>query len=231
MKVPPPPEDTLTTTWRERLSVTTLDEADTFALLNDFGIPTVAANVVESAAAAVAGAQSLGMPVVLKTAAPGIAHKTDVGGVVLNLNTADQVRDAYTRVSENLGPRCVIESMAPAGVEMVFGLTTDPQFGSVVMIGAGGFLVEILRDVAHAIPPFDALEARRLIDGLRARALLDGVRGQTPVNIDVLAEHFARFSVLATTLDDVISALDVNPIIASPDGALAVDALLVTKAR
>ena len=226
---PAAPADDVVGRWRRRLGdVEPLCEAEGLALLRDFGISTVDAITVEHIDTAVDAAKSLGMPVVLKTATPGITHKSDVGGVVLGLESETQLRRAYASLSERLGPRCVVESIAPPGVEMVFGLTTDPQFGPIVMLGAGGVLVEVIRDVSHAMPPFDATEAGCLIDRLQARTLLNGVRGRPAANVDLLADALARFSVLAATLGDVISELDVNPMFAGPYGAVAADVLVVT---
>ena len=229
MQPPAPPAGNVVTSWRERLGDREpLDEAEGLALLREFGIATVEAKVVGDANAARDAATSLGWPVVLKTAMPGIAHKSDVEGVVLGIESEAQLLSAYATLSEKLGSRCLVESMAAPGVEMVFGLTTDPQFGPVVLVGAGGILVEVMGDVSYAIPPFDTPEARRLLDRLRARALLDGVRGGTAADVDALAQSLARFSVLASTLGDVISEMDVNPIIAGPSSALAADVLIMS---
>jgi hypothetical protein len=113
---------------------------------------------------------------------------------------------------------------------MVLGITRDDQFGPLAMVGAGGVLVEVMADARAALPPLDAAGARRLIDQLRVRRLLDGVRGNAPADIDAVAEAMARLSVLAATLGDCIGELDVNPLIAGPDGCIAVDALVVGRA-
>ena len=229
MHPPQPPDKKVVTRWSERLrDREPLDEAEGLDLLRGFGMATVDAKVVKDAETAVAAANSLGWPVALKTAMSGIAHKSDVGGVVLGIESEEQLLGAYAALCEKLGPRCVVESMAAPGVEMVFGLTTDPQFGPVVLVGTGGILVEVMGDVSYAIPPFDAVEARRLIDRLRARPLLDGVRGGPAANVDALAQALARFSVLASTLGDVVKELDVNPVIAGPSSAVAADVFIVS---
>ena len=158
---------------------------------------------------------------------PGIAHKSDVGGVHLSLGDDDAVRAAWQDMADRLGPRCLVAPMAPTGTEMVFGLVNDPQFGPMVLIGTGGIFVEVLGDSVLAKPPFDAMCARGLIDRLQGRALLDGVRGKPAADLDALAQTLARFSVLAATLGAAIDELDLNPVIAGPDGAVAVDALVV----
>ncbi|HXA69591.1 MAG TPA: acetate--CoA ligase family protein, partial [Stellaceae bacterium] len=112
---------------------------------------------------------------------------------------------------------------------LALGLIDDPQFGPVVMVGAGGVLVELLRDARYGLAPFGPKTARRLLDGLAVRPLLDGVRGAPPADIDAVALAIARFSVLAADLADVIGECDVNPLIAGPGGAVAVDALIIPK--
>jgi acyl-CoA synthetase (NDP forming) len=227
---PAPPDAQIVARWRERLETgTPLDEAEGYALLRDFGVPAPQAAIVEDAGAARAAAGELGFPVALKTAMPGIAHKSDVGGVALDLADGNAVESAYAALAARLGPRALVTPMAEAGVEMVFGKVTDAQFGPLVMLGAGGVFVETLRDVRFAVPPVDASWARRMIDGLQARALLEGARGRPAADIDALAQAFARFSVLAVSLDAQLAELDVNPIIAGPHGAMAVDALAVIR--
>ena len=225
---PVPPEADLVDRWRVRLGDgEPLDEATALALIGDFGVPTVPATVAEDAGAAVAAAETLGYPVALKTAMPGLAHKSDAGGVALGLADSDAVRAAHADMAARLGSRVVIHPMATKGVEMVLGMVRDAQFGPLVMVGAGGILVESLKDTRFALPPFGADYARRLIDGLMARPLLDGLRGAPAADVDALAEALARFSVLAVTLGDAIAEIDVNPFIAGPAGPLAADALIV----
>jgi len=229
---PSAPNDDMVAEWRSRLSGgVPVDEETGLALLRDFGVGTVSAVAVESVSQAVSAGARLGFPVALKTAMPGIAHKSDVGGVVLNLDTEDNVRSAYERLEQALGSRCLIESMAPRGIEMVFGFSTDAQFGTLLLVGVGGVLVEIQNDVVYAIPPFGPSEARRMIDRLRNRRLLDGIRGQPGADVDLLAEALANFSVLASSLGDLIVEFDVNPVIAAPTVILAADALVVTRNR
>ncbi len=228
--LPPPdgPGADVIATWRRRLtSGQPLDEADGLDLLSAFAVPVIDHRIVETDDAAVAAAASFGYPVVLKTAMPGIAHKSDVGGVALDLNDETAVRAAWCDLAERLGPRCLIAPMAPGGIEIVFGLIRDPQFGALVMIGTGGIFVEVLRDRLVAVPPFGVDVAGGLIDRLQARPLLDGLRGRPAADIDGLANALARFSVLAASLGDLITEADVNPILAGPDGVIAVDALVI----
>ncbi|MSP83387.1 MAG: hypothetical protein EXQ94_10765 [Alphaproteobacteria bacterium] len=116
--------------------------------------------------------------------------------------------------------------MAPKGTEVAFGLVRDPQFGAIVMASAGGELVEVLRDVAFALPPFGPATARRLLGELGIAKVLAGVRGRPPVNWNALADALARFAVLAALLGDGLAEADVNPLIAGPHGVIAVDALI-----
>src|SRR5262249_47457720 len=163
--------------WRKRLAQgMALDEAESLTLLTDYGVPVLPHRIVESAGAAEKAATELGYPVVLKTAMPGILHKSDVGGVKLNLADAKSVRAAYDSMAGRLGARALLAPMAGKGFELSFGAKRDPQFGPVVMVGAGGVLIEFMRDRAIALAPFDEPEARRLIDSLALRPLLDGKR-------------------------------------------------------
>ena len=231
MAAPAPPDDATVSRWRARLAAGgVLDEAEGLALARAFGVPAVAATIVESAGETVRAARAIAGPCALKTAMPGVLHKTDAGGVVLGLADADAARRAWQAMSARLGPRCLIAPMAPAGVEMAFGLVRDPQFGPLVTVGAGGVLIELLDDAALAVPPFDAAFARKLIDRLRIRPLLDGARGRPAADIAALAEALARFSTLAATLGGSIDELDLNPVVAGPDGAVAVDALVAPAA-
>lgn len=204
-----------------------LDEAESLALFADYGVPTLPHRIVESADAADVAARELGYPVALKTAMPGILHKSDVGGVALGLADASALRAAYEDLARRLGPRALVMPMAGKGVELAFGALDDPQFGPVVMIGAGGTLIELLQDRRFALPPFDAAAARRLVDRLRARPLLDGRRGAPAADIDALAAAFARFSVMAADLAGLFREIDVNPLLCSAAGCIALDALVI----
>jgi acyl-CoA synthetase (NDP forming) len=204
-----------------------LDETEGLALFADYGVPTLPHRIVESAAAAEAAARGFGYPVVLKTAMPGILHKSDVRGVELNLSDAGALRLAYDDLARRLGPRVLVMPMAMPGIELAFGALDDPQFGPIVMVGAGGVLIELMNDRRFAVPPFDAAFARRLIDRLRTRPLLDGKRGLPAANVDALAEAFARFSVMATDLAGLFQEIDANPMLCGASGCIALDALVV----
>jgi len=229
---PKPPDAGLVARWRKRLaSGAELDEAESLDLLADFGIESPAHAVVHSSAEAEAAAQRLGLPVALKTAMPGIRHKSDVEGVRLGLATLAEVAEAYDDLARRLGPRVLVARMAKPGVELALGLINDRQFGPLVIVAAGGTLIEVMNDRRVAIPPVDRLRARLLLDRLRLRPLLSGHRRRPAVDLDKLAEAVARFSVLGASLGDLIAEFDVNPLIAGPDGAFAVDALVLPQTK
>jgi acetate---CoA ligase (ADP-forming) len=214
--------------WQARLaSGIALDEAESLTLLADYSLPVLAHRLAEGAPEAEQAAQALGFPVVLKTATPGILHKSDVGGVKLNLGDAAAVRAAYDDVAKRLGPRVLLAPMAKGGLELSFGAKLDPQFGPVVMVGAGGVLIEFMTDRACALAPFDDAEAVRLIDGLSMRPLLDGKRGAPPSDIAALCTALARFSTMVADLAGLVQEIDINPILAGPKGCVALDALIV----
>ncbi len=225
---PAGPGDAVAAKWRDRLANgAPFGETEGLEMLDSFGVPANLSTITTTRDGAVAAAGAMGGAVALKTAEPSIRHKSDVSGVALGLDGDDAVAAAYDDMAERLGPRVVISPMAPSGVELAFGMVNDPQFGPLVMISAGGILVEVMSDACFALPPLDTAEARRLIDRLSIRKLLDGVRGKLAADVEAVADALARFSVLAATLGDAIGEIDVNPIIAGPDGCRAVDALVV----
>jgi acetate---CoA ligase (ADP-forming) len=224
---PVPPE--VRDRWRARLADGgELSELEGLRLLGDYGVPVVDARPAATEDDAVAAADGLGYPVALKTAVPGVTHKSDVGGVKLGLVDAAAVRAAYVDLAGRIGPEVVVAPMAP-GVEVALGVVRDPQFGPLVLVAAGGVLVELLHDRALALPPLDDRRARDLIDRLRSRPLLDGVRGAPASDVGSLAGVLVRLSLLAADLGDRIDALDVNPLIVAGDGCVAVDALVVPR--
>jgi acetate---CoA ligase (ADP-forming) len=199
-----------------------------FELLSGYGIPTVKAEHATSFDEVERAASGIGYPVALKTAMPHIAHKSDVGGVRLNIPDVERLRHAYEEMSDQLGNLVTVEEMAPAGVEVALGIVRDPTFGPLVVVAAGGVLVEVIRDRKLVLPPIDEDAARRLIDSLAMRPLLDGVRGAPPSDVGALAHAFSRLSVLAVELGDRMAELDINPVIVSERGCVAADVLIVT---
>ena len=215
--------------WRRRLAESgrALGEAEGLALLGDWGVPVVAAEVATGVEEALAAAGRVGWPVALKTAAPGVVHKSEVDGVRLGLDGPERLADAYAELAARLGPRVLVAAMAGPGVELALGVVADPQFGPLVMVAAGGVLVEVLGDRRFALPPVDHGQAMAMLDRLAVRPLLDGVRGAPPADLDAVARAVVDLSVLAVDLGDRLAALDVNPLVAGPDGCLAVDALVI----
>jgi acyl-CoA synthetase (NDP forming) len=201
--------------------------APLLALLREYGIATVAAQAASDVAGALAAATSIGYPVVLKTDQPAIAHKSDVGGVLLGLADPAALTTGYADLAARLGPRVLVSETAPPGPELALGITRDPSLGPLIVVGAGGVLVELLADRAVALPPVDDRVARELIDSLRVRPLLAGARGMPPVALGPIIQAITGLSQLAYELGDDLAALDVNPLICGPAGAVAVDALAI----
>jgi acyl-CoA synthetase (NDP forming) len=168
--------------------------------------------------------------VVLKTAAPGIAHRSDVGGVVTDLHDAAAVGAAYDDLAARLGPEVTVHQQVSAGVELSIGIVRDAALGPMVVVAAGGVLVELLTDRAVALPPLTVAGAHRMLDRLRLRPLLDGWRGEAPVDLDSLADLVVAVSRLAHERGHELAALDLNPVIATAAGAVAVDVLIVPHA-
>jgi acetate---CoA ligase (ADP-forming) len=146
---------------------------------------------------------------------------------VLGLEDLGRLAAAYDDLAGRLGPRVLVAAMAEPGVELALGVVDDAQFGPLVMVAAGGVLVEVLRDRRFALPPVDHRQAVAMLDRLAARPLLDGVRGAPPADLDAVADAIVRLSTLAVDLGPALAALDVNPLLAGPDGCVAVDALVV----
>jgi acyl-CoA synthetase (NDP forming) len=197
------------------------------ALLAEYGITTAVAAEAGDEAGVLAAAESIGYPVVLKTADPAIAHKSDVRGVILGIPGPAELARAYADLSARLGPLALVCQNVPAGTELAIGIAPDPDLGPLVVVGAGGVLVESLADRAVALPPVDERTARQMIGELRVHKLLSGVRGAPPADLAAVARAVAGVSELAVDLGDRLLALDVNPLICGPDGAVAVDALAV----
>ncbi len=226
------PDERIVERWQNRLRTgEALGELDSLLMLSDFGVQTSSPLAVVGEDAVLAAAKSCAYPVVLKTAKPGLLHKSDQGGVIIGITDEDQLRQMYSLMRGRLGDDVLVARVAESGVEMILGLKCDPQFGPVVMLGFGGVLAETINDVQFALPPFDAEHARRCIDRMRLRPLLDGVRGAPAVNVDAFCQQAERFSAMAHALRDVLAEVDVNPVIVNKDGAVAVDALVVGRDR
>jgi len=200
-----------------------------------YGVPVTAERLVGDAEAAVAAADALGYPVVVKAESVDIPHKTEAGVVRLNLADAAAVRAACTSVLAAVGaidppPRLnglLVQPMAPPGIEIMVGARTDPLFGPLVVVGLGGVMVELLHDTALALAPVTASEAETMLRGLKGAALLHGFRGSAPVDVPQLAGIVARLSEFIADHCGVVAEMDVNPIIAAGPRIVAVDGLIV----
>lgn len=214
---------------------TLLTETESKQLLATYGLPTIETSIATSEDEAVTHAETIGYPVVLKVYSETITHKSDVGGVQLNLCDADAVRRAYqaiaTSVREKMGSEhflgVTVQPMIKLdGYELIVGSSLDPQFGPVLLFGSGGQLVEVYRDHALALPPLTTTLARRLMEQTRVFKALEGVRGRAPVDLAALDQFLVRFSYLVAE-QRRIKEIDINPLLASPERILALDARVI----
>jgi acyl-CoA synthetase (NDP forming) len=218
----------------------TVSEFEAKRVLGAAGIPVVEERMADSADEAVAAAEALGYPVVLKIASPHIQHKSEMGGVLLNLVNSQEVAAGHATLLERARehhPKASVEgvlvaSMVKGGVETILGVNRDPVFGPVVLFGLGGIFVEVMKDVTFRLAPFSVEEAHVMIREVKGFPLLDGARGQAPADVDALARALAQLSVFAAAHEDELETLDLNPFLVLPkgEGAVAVDALIVPRA-
>jgi len=213
---------------------TVLTEVESKQILEEAGIPTARAQLAAGRDQAIAAAKQMGFPVVLKVLSPEISHKSDVGGVRLNLRSEEEVGAAFDEIvaaARKAEPKARIEGvsvqkMAAPGVEVIMGMTKDAQFGPVLMFGLGGVFVEVLKDVAFRIVPLEPRDARQMIREIQGFPVLEGVRGQPPADLAALESMLLRLSAFVEEHPE-IAELDLNPVFAYKDGALAVDARIV----
>jgi acyl-CoA synthetase (NDP forming) len=201
-----------------------------FDLLRDYGILAVRARVARTRAAALGAAAAIGYPVVLKTDEPGIAHKSDVGGVRLGLGDPAAAGAAYDDLAARLGPRVLVCETAAPGTELALGLTRDPALGSLLVISAGGVLIEIFAERVVLLAPVTRPAALAALRRLRLAPVLAGTRGRPAADLQAIADTITALSRLACDLGDYVEALDINPLICNSAGALAADALLIPRA-
>jgi len=213
---------------------TALNEVESKDVLKTIGIPTTETRLATSKEEAVAFAKAIGFPVVLKIVSQDVLHKSDSGGVKLNITNEEGVSRAYDEILTSVKkavPSAKIEgvsvqNMARSGLEVIIGLSKDPQFGPVLMFGIGGILVEIMKDVAFRIVPLTRRDAREMIREIKGYPLLEGYRGMEPANIPLLEEMLLKVSNFAEENPDV-REMDLNPVYAYRDNALAVDARII----
>jgi len=211
-----------------------LTEVESKELLKKAGIPVVEAKLSRSKKEAISISKEMGFPVVLKISSSDVVHKSDSGGVKLGLANATQVGKAYNEIISSVKqayPEAQIEGvsvqpMAPPGVEVIVGMSKDPQFGPVLMFGLGGILVEVLKDVSFRIVPVTERDAREMIREIKGYPILEGYRGQKPASIPALEKLIVEVSHFVEK-NPQIKELDLNPIFAYPDKAVAVDARII----
>ncbi len=209
--------------WRTRLAdERALRPDESYALLADYGIPIAAMRQVGSADAAVVAAREIGYPVVMKTAA-AVMHKSDVGGVVLGVGDDEHVRARYAQLTDAHDAEVTVHATAPAGIEVMVGVTRDVYLGALVVVAAGGVLAELVKDTAVLLPPFGAVRAREAVERLTLSELLAGWRGAVPADLASLVDVMAAVGAIAYEIGDRLNALDVNPVVVGPGGAVAVD--------
>jgi acetyltransferase len=194
-----------------------------------YGVSVPPSGLAETAEEASKLAGRIGYPVVLKRVAPDVVHKSDVGGVALNLRDAAAVREAYEAIV-GAGERAFVQKMAPEGLEVIVGAQRDRQFGPLVMFGLGGVYVEVLEDVAFRLAPVSGQDTQEMVMETAAGKLLEGVRGQTPRDIEAVVETIRRIGKLVVDQPD-ISAVDINPLIVGEEGAWAVDVRIVLECK
>lgn len=223
-----PPNPSVVAKWSSLLeSSASLDERTGLELISAFGVPSIESAIHDDWESLRISAQALSYPVALKTAAIGIDHKSDLGGVFTSIVDEPELRAAYEDLRAKLGSRVIVQAMAPAGIELAFGCVRDQDFGPMVMVSAGGTLVEYFAGGRFAVAPFDERKARALIDALPIARLMDGVRGKPPADKTAAARALAAFSQMCAALGTNLAEVDVNPIVVSSSGAVAVDALVV----
>ena len=213
---------------------TSLTELESKQILKEVGINTTEIRLARSKEEAVAYSQELGFPVVLKIVSADILHKTDVGGVKLSLNNKEDVGNAYDEIISAIKKHqpsakiqgVSVQPMARPATEVIIGMSKDPQFGPVLMFGLGGILVEILKDISFRIVPLTGRDANEMIREIKGYPVLEGYRGQEPANIAVLEQLLLKVSEFVESKPE-IKELDINPIFAYRDSALAIDARVI----
>jgi len=207
------------------------------SLLGDAGVPVARVGLATSCEQAIKHAERIGWPVALKIESPDILHKTETGGVEIGLGDADSLRAAYERITlraAQAAPEAridgvIVQQMGSGTVEMVIGLRRDPGFGPVVMVGMGGILIEVQKDVVFNRAPVTETEAARMLEKLKGKVMLDGVRGAPAVDRKALCQMISAVSRFGAASADWLEELDLNPVLAGPDGVIAVDCLLISE--
>ncbi|MEJ2216580.1 MAG: acetate--CoA ligase family protein [Gemmatimonadota bacterium] len=204
---------------------------DAVALLSAYGVPTAGVRHATTADEAATAAVELGLPAVLKILSQDVVHKSDVGGVAVDLRSDDEVREAFARITDSVRAQLpdaridgvLVQPYVKGGRETIVGVTTDPSFGPVLMFGLGGIYVEALRDVTFRVHPVSDVDAQEMVREIRGHSMLQGIRGEPPSDIGVIVETIQRISQLVGENPEILE-LDINPFVVFEEGAMAVDA-------
>ena len=218
----------------QKAKMVQLTEIESKELMTKAGIPVVETRLAKTKKQALEFSREIGFPVVLKIISPDIIHKSDSGGVKLGLTNATQVGKAFSEMlasAKQQFPGALIlgvsvQKMARPGIEVIIGMTRDAQFGPVLMFGLGGILVEVLKDVSFRVVPLTKRDAREMIREIKGYPLLEGYRGQEAADVSFLEDMLVKLSVFLEHHPE-ISELDLNPVFAYKDGAVAVDARII----
>ncbi|MGB2798730.1 MAG: acetate--CoA ligase family protein [Dehalococcoidia bacterium] len=213
---------------------TSLTEVESKQILKEAGIDSTGIRLAKTRDEAISLSKEIGFPVVLKIVSPDVLHKTDAGGVKLGLDDEEAVGKAFDEITSAIKKNepnanihgVSVQNMARPGVEVIIGMSKDPQFGPVLMFGLGGILVEVLKDVSFRIVPLTKRDAREMIKEIKGYPILEGYRGQEPADVAVLEDYLLKVSDFVDRKPE-IKELDINPIFAYSDGAVAVDARVI----
>ena len=215
----------------DMLDLEVLLESEAKRILVDHAIPTTKYKEAADVEAAVRSAEHIGYPVALKALSSKVVHKSDVGGVILDLLDAEEVRQAFGKIMARVKPldpetRVIVQEMVDPGVEVIVGATTDPHFGPILLVGIGGVFTELLEDVTFGLIPVDQDHAWRMLRSLRGYPLLEGYRGQARLDVEALVDIMLKVSQLVEEKPQIVE-LDLNPVIVLEQSAIAVDARIV----
>jgi len=219
--------------WRSRLSEqTAVGELLATQFLSDFGLPMVVGSPVSNSDELALVATKQRFPLVLKTAKSGVAHKSDVGGVVLDISNVEALQQAYRDMAVRLGPEVLVSPMIKrSGEELLLGIISDEQFGPMVVVGFGGVYAELLDDAVVLMPPFTPRLVEQVVTGLHLAKLVQGYRGRPPVNLHQYAEMAVLAGDIALAFNGVIAEVDINPMLVTEDSCLGLDALIVLEKK
>jgi len=211
-------------------------EYEANAVCASYGVPVAKVKLATTSSEAVKNADEIGYPVVLKIVSPDILHKSDAGGVIVNVKSADEVKEGFTKIVNNaknykadanvLG--VLVQEMAPSSTEVIVGMTKDPTWGPALMFGLGGIFVEVLKDVSFRVAPITERDANEMVREIKAFKILEGIRGQPPANIDAIVDILLKISKLVME-NPKIDEIDLNPVFVYEDGAKAVDTRILIK--